>query len=165
MITWWTWTTLIILVFHVSCFNSLESLMDIVQHISTPHPPGRTTLVVIFYTLLSFINLGKFITYQYWILWSRSTHSCFPHPWPQWLCDWNIQSCHRWWRHPWLQSSWQIYQSKNFSQWKKIVAQIWLKYDLKGYYTIDKNIIPFLHIPLRSVPISLVLATTNIWKV
>ena len=48
MITWWDCPTFVILVFRVSCFNSLDSLMDLVQHTAIPHPPGRTTLVIIF---------------------------------------------------------------------------------------------------------------------
>ena len=106
MITWWTWPTFIILVFHFSRFNSLESLLDLVQRTAIPHPPGRTTLVIIFYTHSPFIHIGKSITYQYWILCPSLTHSCSSNPQLQWVCDWNIQSCHGWWRHPWLQSSW-----------------------------------------------------------
>ena len=49
MITWWDCTTLFIIVFRVSSLSSLESLMDLVQNTATPHPPDRTTLVIIFY--------------------------------------------------------------------------------------------------------------------
>ena len=54
MITWWDWPTYIILVFHVSRFNYLESLLDLVQHTATLHPPGRATLVIIFIHLFPF---------------------------------------------------------------------------------------------------------------
>ena len=47
MITWWDCTTFIIIVIHVSCFNSLESMLDLVQHTAIHHPPDRTTLVII----------------------------------------------------------------------------------------------------------------------
>ena len=48
MITWWAWTTFIIIVFHVSRFNSIESLLNAVHHTAITHPPDRTTLVIIF---------------------------------------------------------------------------------------------------------------------
>ena len=48
IITWWAWPNFIILVFRVSNFNSLESLLGIVQNTEIYRPPGRTTLVIIF---------------------------------------------------------------------------------------------------------------------
>ena len=59
MITRWDWPTFFILVFHVSSFNSIESLLDLVQHTATPHPPGRTTLNIIFVLLLSLSILAN----------------------------------------------------------------------------------------------------------
>ena len=63
-------------------------------------------IIYYIYTLLSFINIGKLITYRSYILWSKTTHICFSHPRIQWVRDFNIQLCHGWWRNPWLQSSW-----------------------------------------------------------
>ena len=77
MITWWDWPTFFIIVFRVSWFISLDSLLDIFQNPAIPHPPGRTILVIIFYPLFSFINIDKSITYQSWNLWPRLTHSYF----------------------------------------------------------------------------------------
>ena len=54
MITWWDWYTSIILVFYVSHFNSLESMLNPVHHTEIPHPPGRDTLVI---TLILFFHL------------------------------------------------------------------------------------------------------------
>ena len=68
MITWWACPTSIVLVFHVSRLGYLESLLYIVQHTEIPHPPGRTTFVIIFYPPISLINLGKLTTYQSCIL-------------------------------------------------------------------------------------------------
>ena len=59
MIPWWSWYTFIIIVFHISRFNSLESLKDLVQHTATPNPPGSNTLVIIFilfFTLSILVN-------------------------------------------------------------------------------------------------------------
>ena len=57
MINCWDCPTSIIIVFYVSCLSSLESLMDIFQHTEISHPPGSTTLVMIFilFFLLSFL--------------------------------------------------------------------------------------------------------------
>ena len=49
-----SWPIHIILVFCVSCFNSIESLLDIVQHTAIPHMTGRTTLVIIFIRFFPF---------------------------------------------------------------------------------------------------------------
>ena len=68
------------------------------------------------------------MTYQSWIMIPRLTHSCLSHPRLQQVRDWNIQSCHGWWRHPWLMSSWQewapetISSAQNLS--RKIVDQV-----------------------------------------
>ena len=48
MITLWAWTTFLILVFCFSCFNYLETLLDLVEYKSISHPPGRTILVITF---------------------------------------------------------------------------------------------------------------------
>ena len=48
MITWLDWPSFIILVFRVSCFCFLMSLLNLFQHTAIPHKPGRNTLVVIF---------------------------------------------------------------------------------------------------------------------
>ena len=47
MITWWDWTTYIILVFHISHFNYIESLLDLVYPTAIIHLPGRTKLICI----------------------------------------------------------------------------------------------------------------------
>ena len=122
MITWWAWTTSIILVFHVSCFGSPDSLLGLFQYTAITHPSGRTTLVIIYYHPLSFINIGKLITCQSWILWSRLTDSCFSHPWLQQVRGWNIQSCHGRLCHTWLQSSWN---SPFLYPWAPIVPPLW----------------------------------------
>ena len=57
MNNWWACPTYIILVFSVYYFNSLESLMDLVQHTAIPNPLGRTTLVVNFIQLFPFLVL------------------------------------------------------------------------------------------------------------
>ena len=54
MITWCYCPTHIILVFNVSCFNYLESLLYLFQHTEIPHPPVRTTVVIIFISLFTF---------------------------------------------------------------------------------------------------------------
>ena len=59
MITWWAWNTFIIIVFHVSRFSSLESLLDLVYHTAIHNPPGINTFVnifIIFVTLLTLVN-------------------------------------------------------------------------------------------------------------
>ena len=59
MITWWAWTISIILVFHVSNFGSLESLLDLFHHTANPLPQVRTTLVIIFILFFNFSILVK----------------------------------------------------------------------------------------------------------
>ena len=59
MIHWWDWPTFIIIFFYVSCFSSLESLLNLVQNTATPHPPGRTTLVIISILFFSLSILVK----------------------------------------------------------------------------------------------------------
>ena len=99
---------------HYSCLSFLSFQLSWVTAGYFPahsNPPCTRQDYISYYFLSSlyFISLGKFITYQSWILWSRLTRSCFSHPWLHQVHDWNIQSCHGWWRHPWLQSSWHTY--------------------------------------------------------
>ena len=84
---------------------SLDSLMDLVQHTVIPNPPDRY-IGYYLYPLLSFINIGNIVTYQSCILWSRSNHYCVSHSWIQQVRDFNIQSFHGWWHHPWIYYSW-----------------------------------------------------------
>ena len=48
MITWWDCPTYSLFYFMSILSVSLESLLDPVQHISTPHQPDRTKLLIIF---------------------------------------------------------------------------------------------------------------------
>ena len=93
MITWWECLTYIILVSHVSCFNSIKSLMDIVRHTAIPHLPGSTTLVNIFIQFFPFsiLVISSIISPVYpdqdqiivvFIIQDFSVH------------DWNIKSCY-----------------------------------------------------------------------
>ena len=139
MITWLAWPNLIIIVFHVSRFSFPESLLDLFRHTAITHSPVRTTLALIFYTFLYFINIGKLITYHSWILWSRPTHSCFSHPQLQKVCDCNIQPFQGWWCHLWLQSSWHT--SSLLSCYVEYLDEINTSLMIEVYVTKNKKIV------------------------
>ena len=105
MITWWNCTTYIIPIFHVSCF----SLSWVNFESCTVHSNLLSALQdYISYDLyISFLNIGNLVTNQSYILQPKSNQSYIFHSWLQQVQDWNIQSCHRWWNHPWLYHSWQ----------------------------------------------------------
>ena len=79
MVTWRAWTPFFILVFHVSRFSSLfiqlwilyNTQKYLIQHVGLHY-------LLYFYPLFPFINLGKSITYQSWILCPRLTNPIYP---------------------------------------------------------------------------------------
>ena len=73
------------------------------------NPPSTIQDYITYYILSSFpfINIGESLTYQSCIMIPRLNHSCLSHPWLHRVHDWNIKSCHGWWRHLRLLPSWQ----------------------------------------------------------
>ena len=111
IVTWWACPTSFNPVFRFSCFVFLLSHIWILSSTAIPHPPCRTTLLIIFLSSFHFINIGKSITYQSRILYPRLNHSYLSYTRLQIVRECNIQSCHGWWRHPWLLSYWHPFSS------------------------------------------------------
>ena len=74
------------------------------------NPPSTKQDYITYYIFI------LFVFYQFWWIHDLpvldhelKTYSfLFSHSILQQVRDWNIQSCHGWWRHPWLLSSWHF---------------------------------------------------------